>query len=186
MAAARRTQGTDTLVRRLMMLGMVVAAIVVVAAAGPVGMAAAQTKQPSITSHGVTLEVDGDKYEFAELEELVSEVEVGEPMSSTGRVVQRRVGAPLQPTIVLKRNYRATADLWAWHQRARTGRPDARRDATLKIVPAGNPNKAVTYALVNAVPTRFEITGLKAGGSEAMMETVTLVCEDVQLVSPAR
>ena len=40
------------------------------------------------------------------------------------------------------------------------------------------------YHLENAWPSKLEIGSLKAGASEVLMETVTLVCEQIQRVAP--
>ena len=38
------------------------------------------------------------------------------------------------------------------------------------------------YHLTNAWPSKLEIGGLKAGSSEVLMETVTIVCERIERV----
>ena len=40
------------------------------------------------------------------------------------------------------------------------------------------------YHLEMAWPSKLEVGGLKAGASEVLMETVTLVCEHIQRVAP--
>jgi hypothetical protein len=37
----------------------------------------------------------------------------------------------------------------------------------------------MTYMLMNALPTKVEISGVKAGASEVMVQTVTLQCDDL-------
>ena len=39
------------------------------------------------------------------------------------------------------------------------------------------------YHLENAWPSKLEVSALKAGASEVLMETVTIVCEHIQRVS---
>ena len=40
------------------------------------------------------------------------------------------------------------------------------------------------YHLEHAWPAKIEIGALKAGASEVLMETVTMVCEHIQRVAP--
>ena len=40
------------------------------------------------------------------------------------------------------------------------------------------------YWLENAWPSKLDMAGLKAGASEALIETVTLVAEKIQRVAP--
>ncbi len=40
------------------------------------------------------------------------------------------------------------------------------------------------YFLANAWPSKIELSALKAGASEALMETVTLTAESIQRVAP--
>jgi phage tail-like protein len=40
------------------------------------------------------------------------------------------------------------------------------------------------YHMHNAWPSKIEIGALKAGASEVLMETVTIVCEHIERVAP--
>jgi hypothetical protein len=37
----------------------------------------------------------------------------------------------------------------------------------------------MTYMLVNAFPTKVDIAGMKAGGTEVVLQTVTLQCDEI-------
>jgi phage tail-like protein len=74
-------------------------------------------------------------------------------------------------------------ELAAWHELAMNDWTTARKNATLVMYDAtGTP--VARYHLENAWPAKLEIGSLSAGASEVLMETVTLVCDHLQRVSP--
>ena len=75
-------------------------------------------------------------------------------------------------------------ELWAWHESVRKGTMGAARRSCSLILynAAGTP--VAKYWLVNAWPSKIDISAMKAGASEVMYETVTLVCEQMQRVAP--
>jgi hypothetical protein len=98
------------------------------------------------------------------------------------------------PTIILKRGKNTSMELWAWHEAARTGElAGARKSATLVIYNYdGKP--VARYNLVNAWPSKIE-TGQESGAGkvavetlelahEGFLETVTIVAEKIERVSP--
>jgi phage tail-like protein len=125
--------------------------------------------------------------DFAELGGITSEVENTEYMDSGpfGAMFSRHAGRSKPPTIVLKRAMRtgpSTLWIWTWHQAARRSLPNMHRQAFLTFFGAGDDNSGVgrmTYALVNAWPSKVEIAGMKAGGSEVILQTITLQCDDL-------
>lgn len=125
--------------------------------------------------------------DFAELGGITSEVENTEYMDSGpfGSMFSRHAGRSKPPVIVLKRAMRtgpSTMWLWTWHQAARRSLPIMHRQAFLTFFGPGDDASGVgrmTYALVNAWPSKVEIGGVKAGGSEVILQTVTLQCDDL-------
>jgi len=75
-------------------------------------------------------------------------------------------------------------ELWAWHEAVRVGTMGAaRRSCTLTMFNAeGKP--VAKYWLEKAWPTKMDLAGLKAGASEALIETVTSTCEYIKRVTP--
>jgi phage tail-like protein len=72
--------------------------------------------------------------------------------------------------------------MWAWHEAA-LDRVAERRDAALVAFSAsGEP--VMRFALTAAWPSKIEISGLKAGASEILIETVTIVATRIQRISP--
>jgi phage tail-like protein len=125
--------------------------------------------------------------DFGELGGITSEVEQTEYMEAgpIGAFFSRHAGRSKPPTIVLKRAMRtgpSTLWLWGWHQSARHGLPTMYRDCSLTLFGAGDdlsgPGR-MTYMLMNALPTKIEVSGIKAGASEVILQSVTLQCEDL-------
>lgn len=123
---------------------------------------------------------------FAELGGINSEIEQTEYMEAgpVGALFSRHAGRAKPPTVVLKRALRtgsSTTWIWTWHQFARRSLPSMYRDCHLTLFGPGDdaagPGR-VTYMLMNAWPTRVEIGGVKAGGTEMLVQTVTLQCEE--------
>lgn len=121
---------------------------------------------------------------FSELGGISSEVEQAEYMEAgeKGPVFGRFIGRAKPPTVTLKRSMSTGSDttwIWAWHALARTGVPAAYRDTQLALIPAGQSTPVKTYTLSNAIPTKVEIAGMKAGGTEVVIQTVTLMCDEI-------
>lgn len=121
---------------------------------------------------------------FSEMSGITSEIEVAEYMSSGkgGVTLAKQFGKTKPATVVLKRGVDQDMTLWAWHAAALAGDPDARRGATLMLKDAKGDTQQ-SYVLHMAWPSKLELGGFKAGGSEAIVATVTLTCEMIE-VSP--
>lgn len=95
----------------------------------------------------------------------------------------KQFGKTKPPTITLKRGLDSKRMMWAWHQQVLAGSPTARKDAVLVVYNGNTPGPK--YILKNAWPSKVEISGMKAGNSAAVMETVTLQCDSIQYL-PAK
>ena len=139
----------------------------------------------ALTAARFSLSIDG--YEiasFSELGGISSEVEVVEYREGGDDTIIRVLpGKPFPPTITLKRGMTSSMELWAWHELARSGDAGARKTADLTMYSVdGSP--VARFHLENAWPAKIEIGALKAGSSEVLMESVTIVCEQIQRVAP--
>ncbi|OLR92401.1 phage tail protein [Actinokineospora bangkokensis] len=132
----------------------------------------------------VQFDLGGGEITFSEMTGITSEVEVSEYMSSgtLGVTMSKQFGKTKPATVVLKRGVDQDYALWTWHQEVLAGQPSARRGCSLLLQDTVGVNKQV-YRLTNAWPSKLEIGGLKAGGSEAVIATVTLTCEQIDLKS---
>jgi phage tail-like protein len=125
--------------------------------------------------------------DFAELGGISSEVEQTEYMEAgpVGALFSRHAGRSKPPTVTLKRAMRtgpSTTWLWTWHQSARHSLPTMYRDCSLTLYGAGDDPSGpgrMTYMLMNALPTKVEISGVKSGASDYIVQSVTLQCDDL-------
>ncbi len=108
--------------------------------------------------------------------------DAGSGAFSGGVTLAKQFGKTKPATVVLKRGVDQDMTLWSWHADALAGKPDARRGATLMLKDSAGGTQQ-SYVLHMAWPSKLELGGFKAGGSEAIIATVTLTCEMIE-VSP--
>ena len=87
------------------------------------------------------------------------------------------------PAVVLKRAKTADLAIWKWHVAALGGLQGGRKSCTL-VMYSTNGEPVSRYHLTDAWPAKVEIGALKAGASEVLMETVTIVSERIDRVAP--
>ncbi|WP_156756332.1 phage tail protein [Actinokineospora pegani] len=147
-----------------------------------VSMASSNTSSLVSAARFVVQFDGGSEITFSEMSGIVSEVEVTEYLASgkVGVSMSKQFGKTKPATVVLKRGVDQDYALWTWHQEVLAGQPTARRTCSLILLDMANVPKQ-TYQLLNAWPSKLEIGGLKAGGSEAVIATVTLTCEQIDL-----
>jgi phage tail-like protein len=140
----------------------------------------------AITAARFSITIDG--YEiaaFSELQGITTEVEPVELMESTdNEIILKKLPGKAKPaTLVLKRGKNSSMELWAWHEAVLMGDIVAARKSCSLVMydTAGKP--VARYHLEHAWPSKLEIGALKAGSSEVLMETVTIVSERIQRVS---
>ena len=135
-----------------------------------------------ITAARFEIVIDGRSIAtFAELQGITSGYDI-DFIESDGR----RLAVPGKrppPTVTLKRGMTSDLELAAWHELAMSDWSAARKNASLVMYDAtGTP--VARYSLENAWPAKLEIGSLRVGSSSVVMETVTLVCDHLQRVSP--
>ena len=121
---------------------------------------------PGITAARFALTIDGHEIaSFSELSGIASQVD------------------PVTKTVVLKRAMTRNIEMAAWHELVILGDVAAARKSCSLVMynSAGAP--VARYHLTNAWPSRIEISSLKAGASEVLMETVTMTAEFIQRIS---
>lgn len=135
----------------------------------------AQTSPTAAVRYSLTL----DGYEiasFSELAGITTSVDVvGNPSSRPGdRSLTAVLGRPLGPG----------RELLEWHERIlQHPRQPERRHLRLVAYNERGDEVAV-FEFVNAWPAKIAVGSLQAGTTEVLMETVTLVCEQIKRVSP--
>ena len=134
-----------------------------------------------------SLTIDG--YEiasFSELQGITTSVEVVDFLESNDKEVlfKKLPGRRNPPTLVLKRGKNASMELWAWHEAVLNGEIVAARKSCSLVMYNYDGKPVARYHCEMAWPAKIEVGALKAGASEVLMETVTIVCEHIQRVAP--
>jgi len=143
--------------------------------------------QDALTAARFSITIDG--YEiasFSELQGITTSVDVVDYLSSSDKdvVMKKLPGKRTPPTVVLKRGKNNSMELWQWHEAVLFGKMDLARKSCSLVMYNVDGAPVARYYLENAWPAKLEIGGLKAGASEVLLETVTIVCEHIQRVSP--
>lgn len=178
--------------RRALLNGAGVAGAGTVAAAMAPGTAAAagQAQVAAVTAARFTLEVPvngGVVEDFAQLVEVVVEIEASEYMES-GWPERHRLGrfsaAPKPVLVTVQRQLAAASSVWRWMATARTGLAQARSDVSLRMFDSAG-TLVAEFELLGCFPLKHAIAGLKAGDSDVLIETLTLVADDITSTSAA-
>jgi phage tail-like protein len=123
------------------------------------------------------------KSKFSELAGISSSLDVVDFLESggdKGTILKKLPGKRNPPTVTLRRGMTKNVEMDAWHQLAVEGNvPLARRTCTLTMFNTGG-DPVAKYTLEDAWPSRVEIGALKAGATEVLIETVTIVCEHIR------
>jgi phage tail-like protein len=149
--------------------------------------ATAELREALLTSPVFRLWTVEGTADFSELGGISSEVEQTEYMEAgpVGALFSRHPGRSKPPTVTLKRAMRTDVSnlwIWTWHQSARQSMPTMYRDCSLTVYAGGDdltgPGR-ITYLLMNAMPTKLEMAGMKSGATEVVIETLTLQCDEL-------
>jgi phage tail-like protein len=121
---------------------------------------------------------------FSELAGITSEVEPAEYFSSAkaGVILTKQFGKVKPATVTLKRGQDNDNSLWGWHYQVTMGNPLARANCSLFLQNTAGETQA-RYQLINAWPSKLEVSGMKAGASEVLIASTTLVCDQI-LIPP--
>jgi phage tail-like protein len=150
-------------------------------------MPGGRTPPAEFSAARFSISVDGvDIAVFSDLVELASGVDpaaltlVSAPKRGAG--ARKLPGKRTPPTVTLRRGMTSDLTLFAWHRDA-LGRRAARKDAVLAMFDVqGQP--VARYHLESAWPAKIVVTGEKVGAGQLLFETVTLVCDAIERVSP--
>jgi phage tail-like protein len=141
----------------------------------------------AITASRFSITIDG--YEiaaFSELQGITTQVDVVDFLQSSDKEVMltKLPGKRTPPTVILKRGKNNSMELWSWHEAVLAGDMAAARKSCSLVMYNTDGKPVARYHMENAWPAKIEIGGLKAGASEVLMESVTVVCEHIQRVAP--
>jgi phage tail-like protein len=141
----------------------------------------------AITASRFSITIDG--YEiaaFSELQGITTQVDVVDFLQSSDKEVMltKLPGKRTPPTVTLKRGKNNSMELWSWHEAVLAGDMAAARKSCSLVMYNTDGKPVARYHMENAWPAKIEVGGLKAGASEVLMESVTVVCEHIQRVAP--
>lgn len=139
-----------------------------------------------VTANRFVVQIDasvgvGNSISFSELAGITSEVEPAEYYSTSQTVgvnLTKTYGKVKPATITLKRGVDNDQSLWVWHNRVIIGDPSARCTCSLLLQNTARQTLA-SYQLINAWPSKLDIAGMKAGASEVLIASCTLVCDQI-------
>jgi phage tail-like protein len=128
----------------------------------------------------VALEIDGRNTAFSSLT-LSTEVE---PLFEGNGESDPPQARRIRPRVSLARRHDNDLNVFAWHQSIVEGQIEAaRKNCTLTVFDAeGRPEGR--YRLTMAWPIKVEVGPGHVGAEEALIESVTLMCDDVRRVTP--
>jgi len=119
---------------------------------------------------------------FSELTGITTEVEAVDYVASAGDkglMFQKLPGKGKPPTVTLKRGKTRNIAIWTWHGMVLQGNlKGARCNVVLEMWDAAG-DKVAEYLLHEAWPSKLEVGGMRAGASEVLMESLTIVCEEI-------
>ncbi|MCX2954583.1 phage tail protein [Lentzea sp. NEAU-D7] len=141
----------------------------------------------TITAARFAVVIDGVEVAvFSELGGITAEVEPVEYIAANDKeVVQVKLpGKYKPPTVVLKRGKTGDMRLWAWYEAVQFNQISGARKSASLVMYNFEGKPVARYHMFGAWPTKMEIGSLKAGSSEVLLETITIVCDKIQRVSP--
>jgi phage tail-like protein len=141
------------------------------------------TEPGTVARFSLTNDDGAEIASFSELQGITTVVEPVDFEPNSGPRSQLVVpGKRKPPTIVLRRGMTQDLTLWAWHEQVIANGRSALKNVSLVMYDvAGSP--IARYHMQNAWPAKLELGALRAGSSEVLMETVTIVSERIQRVS---
>lgn len=139
-----------------------------------------------VSANHFVVQIDGstgmtNSISFTELANITSEVEPAEYYSTSqvmGVNLTKTYGKIKPATITLKRGVDNDQALWIWHNRVVMGDPTARATCSLLLQNTSRQTLA-RYQLINAWPSKLEVAGMKAGASEVLIASCTVVCDQI-------
>lgn len=139
-----------------------------------------RTELDHVGAYNFSVEISGvNAGYFKRVSGLSAEIEVVEFQDGDDLFIRKRPGVARFGDVTLEKGYIVTADLLDWWRAARDGQYD-RKDISIHLNDnAGDPVR--TWNLFGCWPRKWETGPLEGGVSEALVESVTFVVEDMQM-----
>ena len=121
---------------------------------------------------------------FSDVSGLTSEADVNEYREGSEPSVRKLTGLRKHGSITLTRGITQSRDLYDWYADVMKGNT-VRRNGSVVLLDTGKAEIA-RWHFLNAFPCRWEGPALDGSGSAITIETLTLCCEGIERVTPAR
>ncbi len=120
---------------------------------------------------------------FAEVSGLNAELTVAEYRAGNAKTnyVTKVPGIHKAGDVTLKRGVIGAKNLWDWLDKARAGKPEAKREITIHLLSEDRSEKAVSWKLRGAMPLKWTGPSLNAkGGGDVALEELVLAVETIE------
>jgi phage tail-like protein len=142
--------------------------------------------QEPLTAARYSLVIDGIEIAaFSELVSLESEIDPGAIAGADRKPASKTSSGNPLPNVTLRRGMTGGMEMWAWHQTAVNGQLAAAQKSVTLIMYNTEGKPIARFFLQRAWPSSVEVSAAKAGASAILYETVTLVGDSLQRVSPS-
>ena len=123
----------------------------------------------------------GEEIQFSEVEIPAAEVDVIEYREGADRISSSRrlPGRARYGNVVLRRGISGRLELWEWFKAIRDGQI-LRRDVTVTLLDEQR-QQVHRWLLRDAWPTKYDASDLNAKGNEAVIETLELAVEGIEI-----
>ena len=141
--------------------------------------------EDALSNYAFQVEVDGVTIaQFKEatgLSQEISVIEHEENKQGGIPILKKLPGVAKWGDITLKRGQTDDPGWWQWIKEVQEGKIDtARRNASIVLYDYERGEK-LRFNILNAWPSKLTVGGLQAGGSEVVVEEVTLVHEGLEV-----
>ena len=133
-----------------------------------------------VGAYNFSVEISGvNAGNFQRVSGLSAEIEVVEFQDGDDLTIRKRPGASRFGDVTLEKGYIVTNDLLDWWTAARNGQYDRKDISIILNDNAGDPVR--TWNLFGCWPRKWETGPLEGGKSEALVESVTFVVENMEI-----
>ena len=141
--------------------------------------------EDAIGNYAYQIEIDRVTLaQFKEVSGLQAEIQVIEHRENKPKgipVIKKLPGARKWGDITLKRGKTDNPAFWKWLKEVQDGKIDsARRNASIVLYDYERGEK-VRFNLFNAWPSKVKVSNLQAGGSEIVVEEITIAHEGLEV-----
>jgi phage tail-like protein len=90
-------------------------------------------------------------------------------------------GRPRFGTLLLRRGFRGSLELYEWWRQATAGEASGRRNVRVQLLDEGAANVVAEWELRGAWPARYYLSALVAQGGDVLVENAEVACDRVEM-----